>query len=165
MHIPNTRQLLFAAPCQRSPGLQLADDLNGSAPSSTTTCTLGTAAGAVSRALVIASLRGSSLAILHVRIEALGSCGARRASLSSLRPLLCGGRRLQAGRLLLLCICLGARILSLIRLLLLSFLLSLLLVLRRIHGVPRAGTVVIFLPTRACVLVNIPVFPSIHISV
>jgi hypothetical protein len=49
-------------------------------------------------------------------------------------------------------------------LLLLGFLLGLLLVLRRIHGVPRAGTVVIFLPARARVLVNVSVLPCIDVS-
>ena len=71
-----------------------------------------------------------------------------RSCVRTLRPLLCGGRRLWAGRTLLLgllCVGLAAGILLLIRLLLLlRFLLGLLLVLRRIHGVPGAGTLSYF---------------------
>ena len=133
-----------------------------STPASTTTRALSAATGATTRALVVAGLRGSSLAILHIRIEVLGS------RVGTLRPLLGAGGRLRAGRTLLLsllCVGLAAGILLLVRLLLLlGFLLGLLLVLRCIQGVPRAGTVVIFLPARARVLVNVSILPSIHIS-
>ena len=122
-------------------------------------------------------LRRTSLPVLHVRIETLGGHGARRPCLArTLRSRLRGcRRRLWAGGTLLpaslplllslLRVCLAAGILLLIRLLLLlGFLLGLLLVLRRIHGVPRAGAVVVFLPARARVLVNVSVLPCIHVS-
>ena len=146
------------------------------APAATTAAPAATAG---SRALVVLTLRGPALPVLHFRIEILGGHVAtgRMRLASTLLPLLCARRRRlsAAGMLLLISLFLLLRLLlsagrSWLRargmLLLISrlLLLGLLLGLLRVYALPRVGAVVVFLPARASVLIHVAVVPGVHIA-
>src|SRR3974390_2601815 len=123
-------------------------------------------AAAASPVRPVFALRRSPLAILHFRVQVLCRRTTGRALLiERLFALLCVGLAVGMFLLIVLAVLLSVSLcVGMLLLVIFLFLLRLLLCLLRVYVLPGIRAVVVFLPARPVVLINVTVMSGIHIS-